>query len=281
MFGSAIKETTTSTGTGNLTLAGAASGFRTINSEFSNDTTDAGIYFNYHVFDASRTEWEAGIGHLSASGTLVRDLVERSSNADALVNFSAGTKIVVASPIGAGIVPCLPAVPTTGPTKRIALPDWYSTLSTASFSADSLQMIPFLHRTLAKVDAVAFEVTTAGSAGADGISGIYAMKHNGDVGRLIVTGAEVAVDSTGIKLSTFTARRLPPGWYWLATVLNATATLRSISAAIASVLGVDTALNANYRRSSTTHVYNSALPAAPSTNVNSGGHGVLMGLRMA
>ena len=84
-----VKETSTTTGTGNVTLAGAATGFETFNTAFG-----VGPFFNYAIQLQSGSEWEVGIGHLSGSTTLVRDQVEQSSNSDALVSFSAGTKDV-------------------------------------------------------------------------------------------------------------------------------------------------------------------------------------------
>lgn len=84
-----VKETSTTTGTGNITLAGAVSQFRTFSSQFA--TND---YFYYAIVGQTGTEWEVGTGFLSGATTLVRDVVYASSNADALVSFSAGTKDV-------------------------------------------------------------------------------------------------------------------------------------------------------------------------------------------
>lgn len=84
-----VKETTTTTGTGSLTLAGAVAQFESFATAFA--TNDP---FFYAVVGQSGTEWEIGTGHLSGSTTLVRDSVLQSSNADALVNLSAGTKDV-------------------------------------------------------------------------------------------------------------------------------------------------------------------------------------------
>ncbi len=85
-----IKETTTTTGTGNITLAGAATNFQTFTSEFATNEI-----FSYAIIDDTNNAWEVGLGHLSASTTLVRDQVYDSTNAGALVNFSAGTKNVI------------------------------------------------------------------------------------------------------------------------------------------------------------------------------------------
>lgn len=82
-----VKETTTTTGTGNLTLAGAVATFRTFNTGVG-----VGPKFTYRIDGGA--EWEIGIGHLSGSTTLVRDVVQASTNSNALVSFSAGTKAV-------------------------------------------------------------------------------------------------------------------------------------------------------------------------------------------
>lgn len=91
-IGNLVQETTTSTGTGNLTVT-AANGKRTFNTEFGTGAT-ADVFY-YFISHQSAAEWEIGTGHLSAATTFVRDTVIASSNADALVNFSSGTKDVV------------------------------------------------------------------------------------------------------------------------------------------------------------------------------------------
>lgn len=87
-----VQETATTTGTGNFTLAGAATGYRTFNAALG-----LSVQFYYCIDGGTSGEWEVGEGHLSASTTLVRDTVLASSNAGALVNFSAGSKTVFAT----------------------------------------------------------------------------------------------------------------------------------------------------------------------------------------
>lgn len=94
MFMDRVKETSTTTGTGDLTTAGAVTGFITFNTAFSTNQ-----WFDYCIeaVDGSGVptgDWEVGRGYLSASTTLKRDRVLASSNAGALVSFSAGTKNV-------------------------------------------------------------------------------------------------------------------------------------------------------------------------------------------
>jgi hypothetical protein len=82
-----VKETTTTTGTGNITLAGAVSGFRTFGSVCAN-----GDICYYAIVGG--TEWEVGQGTWSTGGTLARSSVIASSNAGSQVDFAAGTKDV-------------------------------------------------------------------------------------------------------------------------------------------------------------------------------------------
>lgn len=86
-----VMETSTTTGTGNITLAAAVTGYRTFTSAIG-----LSVLFEYCIeaVDANGIatgEWETGTGYLSGTTTLVRG-VSASSNANALVNFSAGTK---------------------------------------------------------------------------------------------------------------------------------------------------------------------------------------------
>jgi len=82
-----VKETTTTTGTGTITLGGAVSGFQAFSAIGDGNTTFYTI--------AGGGEWEVGVGTYTSSGTtLSRDTVLDSSNSGSLVNFSAGTKDV-------------------------------------------------------------------------------------------------------------------------------------------------------------------------------------------
>jgi len=84
-----VKETTTTTGTGTITLAGAVSGYQSFSVIGDANTT------YYTIVDASTGSWEVGIGTYTLSGTtLSRDTVLESSNSGSLVNFGAGTKDV-------------------------------------------------------------------------------------------------------------------------------------------------------------------------------------------
>ena len=86
-----VKETSTTTGTGTLNLAGAETGYESFVSGIgTGNTTYYAIELN------SANEFEVGIGTVTDASpdTLSRDTVISSSNSDSKVDFSAGTKNV-------------------------------------------------------------------------------------------------------------------------------------------------------------------------------------------
>lgn len=84
-----VKETTSTTGTGTVTLSGASTGFQSFSVIGDGNTT------YYAIVNSSTGEWEVGIGTYTASGTtLSRDTVLESSNSGSLVDFAAGNKDV-------------------------------------------------------------------------------------------------------------------------------------------------------------------------------------------
>jgi hypothetical protein len=84
-----VKETSTTTGTGTFTLAGAATGFQSFSVIGNGNIT------YYCIVDSAAGTWEVGIGTYTSSGTtLSRDTVLESSNSGSKVNFGAGSKDV-------------------------------------------------------------------------------------------------------------------------------------------------------------------------------------------
>ena len=84
-----VRETTTTAGTGTLTLSGAApTGYQTFQQGVGDTNT------TYYTINANN-DWEVGIGTYSVTGpTLTRDTVLASSANGAKVDFPAGTKDV-------------------------------------------------------------------------------------------------------------------------------------------------------------------------------------------
>jgi sugar lactone lactonase YvrE len=84
-----VQETTSTTGTGTVTLSGTApTGFQT----FTNAMTDGDKTY-YQITNG--TDWEIGLGtYASAGNTLARTTVYESSNSNNAVNFTSGSKDV-------------------------------------------------------------------------------------------------------------------------------------------------------------------------------------------
>ena len=151
-----VQETTTTTGTGTVTLGGAVSGYQSFAAIGNGNTT----YYTIH----GGTQWEVGIGTYTSSGTtLSRTTVLASSNSGSLVNFSAGTKTVFVT------YPSFKANPTqistTAPADPAAGELWWDasigTLKVYYVDVDSSQW----------VDASAALTGPAGQTGPQGIKG--------------------------------------------------------------------------------------------------------------
>ncbi len=85
-----VKETTTTTGTGTISLGGAVTGFETFGTGIGNSNTTY-----YAVTLPGTAEFEVGLGTLNSdSSTIARTTIISSSNSDSAVDFSAGTKTI-------------------------------------------------------------------------------------------------------------------------------------------------------------------------------------------
>ena len=88
-----VKETTSTTGTGDLTLLGAVSSFQSFNNAFG-----LNVKFYYCIQDVNGTNVEVGSGHLSGTTTLVRDTVDWS-----IISGTTGTTKLTLSATGSTV----------------------------------------------------------------------------------------------------------------------------------------------------------------------------------
>ena len=128
-----VRETSTTTGTGTLTLAGAVTGFQTFSSAIGNTNT------TYYTI-TNNTDWEVGLGTVGA-GTLARTTILASSNAGSAVNFTAGTKdVFVTYPADKAIYTDtsgnvgIGTTTITGAGRTLAIQDAFSTIVASSKS---------------------------------------------------------------------------------------------------------------------------------------------------
>ena len=97
VFKDRVKETTATTGTGTVTLAGASAGFQSFSVIGDANTT-------YYTL-VSGSEWEVGIGTYTSSGTtLSRDTVLESSNAGSKITLSGTSDVFCTYPAEKAVV---------------------------------------------------------------------------------------------------------------------------------------------------------------------------------
>ena len=83
-----VKETSSSSGTGSITLGGAFPGYQTFNTAIATGST---VYYTIHNLTAGvDNQWEVGVGTFTSPATLARTTVLSSSNSGSLVPFTAG-----------------------------------------------------------------------------------------------------------------------------------------------------------------------------------------------
>ena len=84
-----VRETTTTTGTSAISLGGTSTSFEAFGDHMSNaDTT------HYAIVHSTADEWEVGLGTWNTGNTLTRTTVLSSSNSNAAVSFTSGSKDV-------------------------------------------------------------------------------------------------------------------------------------------------------------------------------------------
>ena len=82
-----VKESSTTSGTGAIALAGVVQGYETFSAGIGNDNETY-----YAIYEQGTSNWEVGRGTLDAtSANLARTEVISSSNSDSLVSFTGGT----------------------------------------------------------------------------------------------------------------------------------------------------------------------------------------------
>lgn len=295
MFGSYLRETTITPGPGSVTLAGAVTGFQALSNELWDATNTCGIPCQYHIATLDGSQIEAGYGYLTDTTTLVRDsapeftLSGGVAGSGANVDFGSGTKYVYVAPHGKGILPSLPTINTTAAASErlegTAFP--CGSASTATLLNTVVYYVPFYHAVADTVDAVCFSNTVAGTNNV--VCGIYTMSpFTGRPLRLLKGGAAVSSASTGIRVSSFTASPLPPGWYFLAMhKQTGDGTQRTLIGATDLTYGLHTPLGIDSSQDvivgfTETLAYSGTLPATPGTLTNiTSGNAPALWLRIA
>jgi hypothetical protein len=146
-----VQETSTTTGTGTLTLAGAVTQFQTFSSAIGNGNTTY-----YTIYNAGGADWEVGIGTVGA-GTLARTTVLASSNAGSLVSFTGTLYVFCDYPAG-----------------KAAYQDASGVINNATFNATTSVITPIVQATnsggLALKNSAGTTQISMGAGGGDNVS---------------------------------------------------------------------------------------------------------------
>jgi hypothetical protein len=207
-----VRETTTTTGTGTISLAGPVSGFQGFSTAIGNANTTY-----YTIVDAATGAWEVGLGTYTSSGsTLARTTVLSSSNSDALVPFASGTKdVFVTQPaeravyiLGAGTglaagaaaftangVPYADSTSTLATSSNLTFngttltANALTTTSTVTLSGGTANGVAYLNgsKVLTTGSALVFDGTSLGVGAATpiAVSGYSVIRINGSTGGLL------------------------------------------------------------------------------------------------
>lgn len=211
-----VKATTTTSGTGDLTLS-PVSGFPAFGDVFS-----IGDIVAYSILNSSGEPVEEGIGSYSAADTLTRTYPCATysggvydGSAPSAISLS-GTYTVIASSVR-GMAPTLPQINTGAAARYYSDPAHQMSTQVRACTAGDLYAIPMRFDCGRPIDAFALEVTTLGASAVARV-GLYTVKANGLPGALIVESADINCASTGVKVATFGEMSLPPDWYYVLLV---------------------------------------------------------------
>ena len=213
MLANWIKLTTTTTGTGNLAFT-TTTNYPAVTSQIATNERVA-----YSVVTSSGEPLERGIGYHDGSGNWVRERVLDTFISGVYVGGTAtagslpsGTKYLLVSPGAQTMLTARQGV-WAGTLKGYG--DMGLVAATGSYTgvADRAVAIPACAAVDSDIDGVMFRVTTAGAASTQAKCAIFSVGSDGLPDVKLAEGAAVAVDSTGVKTSTFTRFKPPPAFF--------------------------------------------------------------------
>jgi len=220
-----VQESTTTTGTGDITLAGASEDGRTFTSQFD---TDEPLY--YYIDDRAGN-WEFGIGHLSGASTLVRESLTDSSTGS-LINFGAGTKQVFNGYPSASVVK-----PKLQSGRRIISPHIVDPDNNSNLSIERQIYLPFIVEQETTFDSLGASVSLASSTGVFHL-GLYTSSAELYPENRIVNASGNSSTSSGIVNVAITPTKLKAGIYWVAIWNGESSSFRSYSITSAYNVGI-------------------------------------------
>lgn len=212
MLANNVQESTASTGTGNITLAGASEDGRTFTSAFATN-----VRFGYVIDDGDGNR-EGGIGYLSNSTTLVREKPIFGS-ASLPVNFGAGTKQVFCAATTSNIIGHAEGFSSLGGSSsaKFMKPANFIRLNgSESLSANRIYYFPMLITRAVSIDLLSARVTVSGGNSSNNLHlGIYDVDPvNGTPGARLAHSSGSDPSNAGFVSGSITEFQLQCGWYY-------------------------------------------------------------------
>ena len=225
MLANWVKQGTSTTGTGTITLDGTPPAGYVAFSDAFND--GEGIF--YVIEDGNNRE--VGYGELTAgaSWTLTRGIVYEKLEGGVHERFPAtplnlsGSAVVTIDATAQAMIgsPILNHASTSSTRQNTRIAHlWRSrnSASTLTLAADTIYLYPAFLATPMKVLGIGTRINTAATVGTKLRLGVYAVTSAWrSTGKLLVESGDIGIGSTGTVTSSLASPvYLNPGWYWLA-----------------------------------------------------------------
>lgn len=227
-----VGQSSTTTGTGNFTLGAALTTLSPAIRTFADvaGVGDTGFQFFYSILHKTLNEYEDGIGYMSDATTLVRHKIFRSSNANAVVNFSAGDKDVMCTDQGNLQDMYFGGAPATPIAERWQVPNNQAgSVNSAVMTANRLYVIPMLVTNRIRV--IEWMLNVATLAAGVTVRAAVAERISRTEYKAVIDLGEVDASTTGNKIFPFGSGVLPAGNYFMLVVADGapTVSMRSIT----------------------------------------------------
>lgn len=210
MLANNVQETSTTTGTGSITLSGSSESGRTFSSQYPVNSR-----FTYFIDDGAGN-FETGVGYLSSSTVLVRELPQDGSAA-LPVNFGAGTKQVFVGISKATSINNAAGFLSVSGASKICKPDSVINGTNKATTANQIAYIPSLFNRGMTIDLLGVSVASA-PASATMLAGVYDVDPlNGAPKNLLTETTTINPSVTGLVTGSLPSDfELTPGWHYLA-----------------------------------------------------------------
>lgn len=245
MLADAVKATSSTSGTGALTLANVTN-FVPPGTAFP-----LNFPFKYAIYtggDSAPAFRESGIAYMTSATSMTRAKVSATSNGSGSLNTASGQTptdfagaaiTVICAPDASSMESMLATVDSVSSSinRLLTSAARNGVTTTQVLTALRAYYIPFLLRCAAPITALAIHVGTA-AASSVARAGIYACNENGYPGALLATTGDIDVTTTGLKQQSLSSViTLPPGWYFTAVVSNGAPSLVAYTSSTANMYG--------------------------------------------